>query len=94
MSLTYVTLDLCVHSEYVEILRKELDSPAYTTFLETSQGLPLLDSFIKESARVTPFEVGRFFRGQLPHAPTDPKYSIFSASSTQRSGTFRRDSNQ
>ncbi|KAI9792567.1 MAG: hypothetical protein M1816_002087 [Peltula sp. TS41687] len=56
MSLTYATFDLCVHSEYVEPLRQELEGPEYLKFLETAQGLPLLDSFIKESARLTPFE--------------------------------------
>lgn len=58
MSLTYAAIDLCVHSEFVEPLRAELESPGFATFMETANGLPLLDSFIKESARLTPFEAG------------------------------------
>ncbi|KAL8888276.1 MAG: hypothetical protein Q9192_006202, partial [Flavoplaca navasiana] len=40
----------------VEPLRQELQSSQYSEFEKTGQGLPLLDSFIKESARLTPVE--------------------------------------
>ncbi len=47
--------DLCLHPEYVEPLRNELKSQ-YHDFAASGRGLPLLDSFIKESTRLTPVE--------------------------------------
>ncbi|CAP64816.1 uncharacterized protein PODANS_5_3660 [Podospora anserina S mat+] len=49
--------DLCLHPEYVEPLRKEIEATGWETF-EKSGGkcFPLLDSFMKESARITPVE--------------------------------------
>jgi hypothetical protein len=52
--------DLCLHPEYVEPLRKELESPQWEDFERTGKGLPLLDSFIRESARTTPVESSKF----------------------------------
>lgn len=46
---------MCLHPEYYGPLRQELDSQ-YADFERTGQGLPLLDSFIKESTRLTPVE--------------------------------------
>ncbi|KAF2116757.1 cytochrome P450 [Lophiotrema nucula] len=54
-TIVYVIHDLCFHPEYVELLRQELEI-SYENFERTGQGLPLLDSFIKESARLTPVE--------------------------------------
>ncbi|OTA70053.1 cytochrome P450 [Hypoxylon sp. EC38] len=54
-TIVYVIHDLCLHPEYVEPLRHELEV-SYAEFERTGQGLPLLDSFIKESARLTPVE--------------------------------------
>ncbi|KAI1447079.1 cytochrome P450 [Annulohypoxylon stygium] len=54
MTATYVVQDLCLHEEYVESLRQEIQK--YTaevppgTMLDV-ETLPLLDSFIKESIR-------------------------------------------
>lgn len=53
---TFVLQDLCLHPEYIEPLRKEIDGPAYASFEKAASGLPLLDSFMKESARLTPVE--------------------------------------
>lgn len=47
--------DLCLHPEYIEPIRQELQT-SYEDFERTGRGLPLLDSFIKESARLTPVE--------------------------------------
>ncbi|KAI1346843.1 cytochrome P450 [Xylaria sp. FL0043] len=47
--------DLCLHPEYVDPIRKELQAN-YAEFKRTGHGLPLLDSFLKESARLTPVE--------------------------------------
>ncbi|GAB1318482.1 Cytochrome P450 monooxygenase AtmP [Madurella fahalii] len=49
--------DLCLRPEYIEPLRKEIESTGWEAF-EKSGGkcFPLLDSFMKESARVTPVE--------------------------------------
>ncbi|KAJ0418881.1 cytochrome P450 [Aspergillus carlsbadensis] len=54
-TITFAIHDLCLHPEYAEPLRAELEAE-YSNFLHTGQGLPLLDSFIKESARLTPLE--------------------------------------
>ncbi len=48
--------DLCAHPEYVEPLRKEVESSQFDDFMRTTKGLPLLDSFIKESSRLNPIE--------------------------------------
>ncbi|KAK4646173.1 hypothetical protein QC761_0040050 [Podospora bellae-mahoneyi] len=47
--------DLCLHPKYLEPLRQDIDNH-HLDFEHTAQGLPLLDSFIKESARLTPTE--------------------------------------
>lgn len=54
-TIVYVIHDLCLHPEYIEPLRNELKA-SYAEFEHTGRGLPLLDSFIKESARLTPVE--------------------------------------
>ncbi|KAI7774340.1 ent-kaurene oxidase [Diaporthe eres] len=49
--------DLCLHPEYIKPLRNEITSTGWTAFEDSrGQGLPLLDSFIKESARTNPVE--------------------------------------
>ncbi|KAI0842314.1 cytochrome P450 [Hypoxylon sp. FL0890] len=55
-TVTYVLFDLCIHPEYVEPLRKEVESSEFDIFMRTTRGLPLLDSFIKESSRLSPIE--------------------------------------
>lgn len=55
-TVSFTIHDLCLHPEYVAPLRKELESPEYLEFERTGKGLPLLDSFLKESARLTPVE--------------------------------------
>ncbi|KAF1852230.1 cytochrome P450 [Cucurbitaria berberidis CBS 394.84] len=52
----FAVQDLCIHPEYISPIRKELESSEYAEFEQTARGLPLLDSFIKESARLTPVE--------------------------------------
>ncbi|KAF2472307.1 cytochrome P450 [Lindgomyces ingoldianus] len=54
-TVTFAIHDLCIHPEYVEPLREELKN-RFADFERTGNGLPLLDSFIKESARLTPVE--------------------------------------
>ena len=56
-SFVYGIYDLCEHPEYLEPLRKELGRhgdqwPRYV------DDLPLLDSFLKESARLNPSDSG------------------------------------
>lgn len=53
---TFAIHDLCIYPEYVSPIRRELESEAYAEFEKTARGLPLLDSFVKESARLTPVE--------------------------------------
>ena len=59
---TYAVYALCRHPKALEPLRDELESSEYSTFVETAQGLPLLDSFIKESARMSPADSSKFLR--------------------------------
>ncbi|KAI1132438.1 cytochrome P450 [Nemania abortiva] len=54
-TITFAIHDICVHPEYVGPLRNEANQ-GYAQFERTGVGLPLLDSFIKESARLTPVE--------------------------------------
>lgn len=61
-TLTYAVYDLCLHPEYVEPLREEIEGPKYIEFSKTAKGLPLLDSFIKESVRLTPTEASKSLR--------------------------------
>ncbi|KAJ8133116.1 hypothetical protein O1611_g504 [Lasiodiplodia mahajangana] len=63
-TITFALHDLCLHPEYAQPLRREL-SEHYVQFEQTGVGLPLLDSFIKESARLTPIEAQSTRRGVL-----------------------------
>ncbi|RYP38346.1 hypothetical protein DL767_002586 [Monosporascus sp. MG133] len=54
-TIVFAVHDLCLHPEYIAPLRIELERD-YSQFERTAQGLNLLDSFIKESARLTPVE--------------------------------------
>ncbi|KAH9871931.1 hypothetical protein J1614_006189 [Plenodomus biglobosus] len=56
MATTFAVRDACTHTEYIEPLRKEIESSAYTKWEATGQGLPLLDSFLKESTRMNPLD--------------------------------------
>jgi cytochrome P450 len=58
-TIVYVIQDLCLHPEYIEPIRRELET-SYADFERTGQGLPLLDSFMKESARLTPVESSEY----------------------------------
>lgn len=53
---SYALYDLCLYKEYLSPLRDELNSEEFKSFMHTTQGLPLLDSFIKESTRFNPME--------------------------------------
>ena len=52
LSLTYALDDLCNYPQYIELLRDELKTCNVTE--EKLESLPLLDSFLKESARLHP----------------------------------------
>ncbi|MCJ1356768.1 MAG: hypothetical protein MMC33_006764 [Icmadophila ericetorum] len=54
-TIVFVIHDLCLHPEYVEPLRNEIEAQ-YAEFERTGRGLLLLDSFIKESSRLSPVE--------------------------------------
>jgi hypothetical protein len=56
-----------LHPEYVEPLRKEFEGPAYQVFEATGKGLPLLDSFIKESARFSPLDNSKHISKSVPN---------------------------
>jgi hypothetical protein len=63
-TIVYVIQDLCLHPEYIEPIRRELET-SYADFERTGQGLPLLDSFMKESARLTPVESSKYVQSSL-----------------------------
>ncbi|KAM4058421.1 cytochrome p450 [Hirsutella rhossiliensis] len=52
MTIVYVIQDMCLHTEYIELLRQELEA-SYPGFERTAHGLPLLDTFIQEFSRLT-----------------------------------------
>ncbi|KAK3995525.1 cytochrome P450 [Cladorrhinum sp. PSN332] len=54
-TITVAIQDLCLHPEYLDPMRAEITNH-YDQFELTAYGLPLLDSFIKESSRLTPAE--------------------------------------
>ncbi|KAH0598468.1 hypothetical protein MHUMG1_03766 [Metarhizium humberi] len=61
--------DLCDRPEYVDILREELEQTGWEAFDKAGgQILPLMDSFLKESARLNPIE-----SGTIPTAATRRK---------------------
>ncbi|KAL6876964.1 cytochrome P450 [Trichoderma novae-zelandiae] len=48
---------LCIHPEYIEPLRNEIENTGWTQFEKSGgKSFPLLDSFMKESARLNPVE--------------------------------------
>ena len=55
-TLTFALFNLCDHPEYIEPLRNEVLGPEGAKFLVEGEGLPLMDSFLKECARWTPVE--------------------------------------
>ena len=52
-------MDLYSHPECIERLREELQGQMFERFRATTNGLPLLDSFLKESLRVNSFETSK-----------------------------------
>ena len=52
LSLSYALEDLCENPQYIELLRQELETCDISG--ESLEQLPLLDSFLKESARLHP----------------------------------------
>ncbi|KAH8722687.1 cytochrome P450 [Phaeosphaeriaceae sp. PMI808] len=54
--LTFAIYNLCEHSKYIEPLRQEVQGPEGAKFLIQGEGLPLMDSFLKECSRWTPVE--------------------------------------
>ncbi|KAI1657940.1 cytochrome P450 [Daldinia decipiens] len=55
-TLTFAIYSLCEHPEYIDPLREEMESPAGSKFFIEGEGLPLMDSFLKECSRWTPVE--------------------------------------
>lgn len=57
----FVLFDLCLHPEYIPPLREEIEKTGWQEFDQSSgKAFPLMDSFMKESARLTPVESGGF----------------------------------
>ena len=61
---TYALIDLYSREEYVEPLLNEVQGQHFNDFKTSGDGLPLLDSFLKESARVSAFESSKSNKGR------------------------------
>ena len=57
---TYAIHDLCDHPEVFELLRQEATTLFESRSYETFDRMPLLESFIMESARTSCSDAGRF----------------------------------
>jgi hypothetical protein len=68
-TLTFALYNLCSHPEYIQPLREEIASPEGAQFLITGDGLPLMDSFLKECSRWTPVESGMSLNSSLTISP-------------------------
>ncbi|KAK8085466.1 hypothetical protein PG997_006737 [Apiospora hydei] len=55
-TLTFAIYHLCENPECLEVLREEVQSEASGEFRTRGEGLPLMDSFLKECSRWTPVE--------------------------------------
>ncbi|ROT37819.1 cytochrome P450 [Sodiomyces alkalinus F11] len=55
-TLTFAIYSLCENPEYIAPLREEMESSAGGEFFVQGEGLPLMDSFLKECSRWTPVE--------------------------------------
>ncbi|KAI9845652.1 MAG: hypothetical protein M1837_004626 [Sclerophora amabilis] len=78
MTATYALHDLVAHSAHVPSLLSEVEGPSWGDFRTTTEGLPLLDNFIKESVRLSPIDsiscrrkaLAPFTFSQGPSVPT------------------------
>lgn len=55
-ALVYAIYSLCTNQEYVELLREEAESAMTKPYKERFDNMPLLDSFLRESARLNPLD--------------------------------------
>jgi cytochrome P450 len=55
IAVTYALIDLYTHPEYIDLLRREVTGAKLMDFHD-AKALPLLDSFMSESARLSAFE--------------------------------------
>ena len=58
---TYAIIDLYARPDCITPLREEADGQTLLDFRKSAEGLPLLDSFLKESARLSAFESSESF---------------------------------
>ena len=72
LTMTNAMIDLALHPECIEPLREEVESGAMDDFVDKAEGLPLLDSFMKESARLHGFDfIGARRRALKPFTFSD-----------------------
>ena len=55
-TLVYAIYNLCVYPEYVEPLRNEIVEASSANHNNPYEHMPLLDSFLRESARMNPLD--------------------------------------
>ena len=58
-NLHFVLLELCDRPDYVDLIRAEIEHQEKLDYTTVSS-LPILDSFIKESARLNPLDLCKF----------------------------------
>lgn len=65
--ITFALHNLCTHPDYVDPLRDEASQMQNQSFSSWSkEDLPLLDSFLKEVARLNPLRSGESFSKRRP----------------------------
>jgi cytochrome P450 len=64
IAVTYALIDLYSHPEYVDSLRKEIAASELLDFHDAKK-MPLLDSFMSESARISAFESSMAFPASI-----------------------------
>lgn len=59
----YAIHELCMNPEYIEPLRQEIEAASEDgSFENKNQQLPLMDSFLRESARMNPLDACESFK--------------------------------
>jgi len=56
-----VIYNLCRHPEYLKPLREEITEAGIVSDYQNKE-VPLLDSFLKETARMNPIGIGMYFK--------------------------------
>ena len=86
---TYAMYNLCKHPEYLQPLRTEVNAMSRKDLCDTtSESLPLLDSFLRETGRYFPLSACKYILIVIPSVATEHlpliSISIWEEESSQR----------